>query len=200
MRLPVFVLRTAGNALPSDCSDFFLVYDLSRRRPRLLLLLPALQLLWVNLHGGTALLGWFLAGAFVLDQAWQLAAPRFALAAISVPQRALMAHGNFRRCNRRVFCQSQHDPGAVVWPAESEEPSSIKEFESLGTRIGLGVDLSIALFIAYAVLVAGLFVLRFRSVRNHEWLLFPLLLVLAATFFRFRSCSYSCLRRHWPGT
>ena len=54
---------------------FLLIYDQSRKRPRLILLLPALQLLWVNLHGGTALLGWGLAGAFLLDRAWQLRRP-----------------------------------------------------------------------------------------------------------------------------
>ena len=69
----------------------------------------------------------------------------------------------------------------------AKSPLRIEEFESLGTRMGLGADLAITMFIAYAVLVAGLFVLRPRSVRMYEWLLFPLLLVLAATFFRFRS-------------
>ncbi|MGA2264104.1 MAG: hypothetical protein ABSH28_22055, partial [Acidobacteriota bacterium] len=46
---------------------FLLVHEKSKDRRPLLLLLPALQLLWVNIHGGTALLGWFLAGGFLLD-------------------------------------------------------------------------------------------------------------------------------------
>ena len=34
--------------------------------------LPGVQLLWVNIHGGTALLGWALAGTLLLDRAWEL--------------------------------------------------------------------------------------------------------------------------------
>jgi hypothetical protein len=166
---------------------FLLVYDLSRERPRLLLSLPALQLLWVNLHGGTALLGWFLVGAFLLDQAWQLRRPvspwpRFLF------RKELSWHlGAFAGVIAVSFANPNTFQALSYGLLRAKSSLSIKEFESLGTRLGLGADLAITIFIAYAVLVAGLFVLRFRSVRMYEWLLFPLLLALAVTFFRFRS-------------
>ncbi|PYV16128.1 MAG: hypothetical protein DMG07_08450, partial [Acidobacteria bacterium] len=52
---------------------FLLAAEASRRRRAALVLLPAFELLWVNVHGGTALLGWALAGAILADRAWQLA-------------------------------------------------------------------------------------------------------------------------------
>ena len=50
---------------------FLLVYERSCRNNRLLMLLPVLQILWINIHGGTALLGWALAGGFLAERAWR---------------------------------------------------------------------------------------------------------------------------------
>ena len=165
---------------------FLLIYELSRKRPRLLLLLPLLQLLWVNLHGGTALLGWFLAGAFVLDQARQPRDPD------SPRQLLFRKELIWHLCALAgVIAVSFANPNGFEALSygllRAKSPLSIKEFESLATRIGLGMDLAILVFIAYAVLAIVLFVLRYRSVRIYEWLLLPALLILAAAFFRFRS-------------
>jgi len=51
---------------------FLLIYEYSRRRPWLLVWIPLLQILWVNIHGGTALLGWGWPGAIALDRALDL--------------------------------------------------------------------------------------------------------------------------------
>jgi hypothetical protein len=166
---------------------FLLLYELSRKRPRLLLLLPALQFLWVNLHGGTALLGWFLAGAFVLDQAWQPRHPASPRRQPLFRKDLIWNLSAFAGVIAVSFANPNGFRALSYGLLRAKSPLSIKEFESLATRVGLGMDLAISVFIALALLTAVLFVLRYRSVRIYEWLLLPSLLILAVTFFRFRS-------------
>jgi hypothetical protein len=166
---------------------FLLIYVKSRERPRMLLLLPALQLVWVNLHGGTALLGWGLPGVFFLDQAWQLRKH-------GIPWRRLLPHQELRShlgALAGVIAVSFANPYTfktlTYGMMRAESPLNIEEFQSLAARMRLGPDIAITLLIAYAILLATLFVLRPRQVRLFEWLLLPALVILSLSFFRFRS-------------
>ncbi len=166
---------------------FLLVYEKSREKPRLLLLLPALQLLWVNVHGGTAVLGWGLAGSFLIDRAWQLR--RQGTAWQRIPFHTDLTWRLWTLV--AVIAVSFLNPAAYRTLAygilRAESPLNIQEFRSFGANVALGFDLATGLFIAFAAATAALFALRPRSVRTYEWLLFSALLILAAFFFRFRS-------------
>jgi hypothetical protein len=166
---------------------FLLIHAKSRERPRMLLLLPALQLVWANLHGGTALLGWGLAGVFFLDQAWQLRKH-------GIPWHRLLSHQELRShlgALAGVVAISFANPYTfktlTYGMMRAESPLNIEEFQSLAARMRVGPDIAITLLIAYAILLAALFVLRPRQVRLFEWLLVPALLILSLSFFRFRS-------------
>jgi hypothetical protein len=166
---------------------FLLIQAKCRERPRILLLLPVLQLLWANLHGGTALLGWGLAGALFLDQVWQLHKH-------GIPWPRLLSHQELRshlEALAGVIAMSFANPYTfrtlTYGMMRAGSPLNIEEFQSLAARMRLGPDNAITLLIAYAALLVALFVLRRRQVRLFEWLLLPALLILSLSFFRFRS-------------
>jgi hypothetical protein len=164
---------------------FLLAYERSRTKPVFLAFLPAAQLLWVNLHGGTALLGWVLAGAILLDRAWELR----------------RAEGNFAGLARKEFrgyaatvagvlaasFLNPHGYKALFYGLlRTESPLENKEFQSLAALMRGGIDLSMVLFIGFSALLALIFALRPSRVRMYEWLLFPSLFALTVVFFRFR--------------
>jgi hypothetical protein len=165
---------------------FLLVHQSASRRPRLLLALPFLQILWVNAHGGTALLGWGLAGALLLDRAaeWRKQGDRWA--------------GFLRRKEVGYWCAAvagvllvsvinPHGPAVLSYGLlRTESPLDNKEFQSFLEMMRDGADLSVGLFIAFVALLAVYFAVRLRSVRLFEWLLFGALLLLTLVFFRFR--------------
>lgn len=165
---------------------FLLIYEISRRRPAGILVLPVLQILWVNFHGGTALLGWALAGAVLLDRACEIRSP-------GTPWRWNVVGKELRwplASTAGVFSVSLANPHGVralfYGLLRTESPLDNKEFQSLRQMVKPGVDQSIVLFLLFAGLLLVLFALRARTVRPYEWmLLFPLLL-LTLIFFRFR--------------
>jgi len=166
---------------------FLLLNELSEKHPRMILCLPLLQWLWVNVHGGTALLGWVMAGAILLDKSWPLLRGGEgwgqALQDPGLRLRALVALG--------VVALSFLNPhgGAALFYGliRAESPLDNKEFQSLPEMIGQGWDLGIVLFLAYAVLLLYFCLRRPREVRAQEWLLFPFLFLLSVVFFRFRT-------------
>ncbi len=164
---------------------FLLVCEKSAVKPGLLALLPAAQLLWVNLHGGTALLGWALAGALLLDCAWER---RPAAGGVSrAGSRALAPHAAALAGVVAASFLNPHGYKALFYGLlRTESPLDNKEFQSLASTIRAGVDLSIVLYLVFAALLALFFALRPRRVRLYEWLLLPLLLALTLVFFRFR--------------
>ncbi len=164
---------------------FLLVYEKSRTRPRLLALLPLAQLLWVNVHGGTALLGWALAGALLLDFAWELRRPGGGMARPGGRVWAAHAAG-FAGVIAASFLNPHGYKALFYGLLRTESPLDNKEFQSLASMIRAGVDLSIVLFLVFATLLVLFVTLRPRRVRLYEWLLLPLLLVLTLVFFRFR--------------
>ena len=166
---------------------FLLVYEKSSQRRALLLLLPCLQLVWVNVHGGTALLGWALTGAFLLDMAWQLR-----MSGSSWPR--LRRARDFQWCLGALaavvaisFASPNPYRNLAYGLLRAESPLNIQEFQSLPEAVALGPSFSAMLFLAFALLLATLFFVQPRRVKMYEWLLFPLLLALAVYFFRFRS-------------
>ena len=165
---------------------FLLVYEKGRRKSWLLLFAPALQLLWVNFHGGTALLGWGLAGAFLLDQAWEL------------QRNGMRWHHIFKRKEfighlaalAAVILVSFANPYALealtYGTLRAKSPFKIDEFESLAESLQTGLNMANIFFFAFVLLMACLYFLRRRDIRISEWLLSAVLLILTVTFFRFR--------------
>jgi tetratricopeptide (TPR) repeat protein len=166
---------------------FLLINAKSRERPRLLLLLPALQWIWVNLHGGTALLGWGLAGAFFLDQAWPLRKHGSTWHRL-LSRQELRGHlGALAGVIAISFANPYTFRTLTYGAMRADSPLNIEEFQSLAARMRLDPDIAVTLLIAYAIMLTALFVLRPRQVRLFEWLLLPALLILSLSFFRFRS-------------
>ena len=166
---------------------FLLIHEKSRRRPKLLLLLPVLELVWVNVHGGTAPLGWFLAGACLLDRARELHVPGSSWKAMLKRRESFWSLGAAVGVAAASVINPSHIRALTYGMLRAESPLNIQEFESLGTRIGAGIDATIVLFIAFASITAAFLLLRPRRARPQDWLLFPALLALAIVFFRFRS-------------
>jgi hypothetical protein len=166
---------------------FLLIHEKSRQRRPLLLILPGLQLLWVNIHGGTALLGWGLAGALFLDQAWELRRPGSPWRRFLFQRGLAWPLGALAGVVAASFANPRGIEALTYAMFRAESPLNIEEFQSLGFRMALGPDFAITLFIAYAILIAALFLFRPRCVRISEWVLLAALLILSLSFFRFRS-------------
>jgi hypothetical protein len=165
---------------------FLLAHELSRRKKWVLLVLPGLQLLWVNIHGGTALLGWVLAGSILLDRAWELHCE-------GVPASSLVRHTGLRShltSSAGIFVlsfASPHGAKALFYGLlRTESPLDNKEFQSFLEIARSGVDLSVVLFVGFAALLVASAFTSPRTFRFYEWILLPLLLVLTVVFFRFR--------------
>lgn len=188
-------------------SGFLLAQELSRKRPQALLLLPILQLVWVNVHGGTALLGWIIAGVILLERAGELRQQK-ALSGWNATAAGLQWHFPALLGVVALSFANPHGPRALFYGLlRTESPLDNKEFQSLIIMMQSGFDLSISLFLIFAALLALMLFWRRRDTRLHEWLLFPFLLILAVVFFRFRSLFVfllgPCLAHHlsqikWP--
>ncbi len=164
---------------------FLLFYEKSNSRPAALAALPALQLLWVNLHGGTALLGWVLAGTLLFDRIWTLKQASGRLSNIEAGR--LFPHLAAFSGVLLVSFLNPHGHKALFYGLlRTESPLDNKEFQSLARMILGGVDLSIVIFILFAVILALTLTLNPKRARLYEWFLFPFLLVLTVVFFRFR--------------
>jgi Tetratricopeptide repeat len=167
-------------------ASFILAHEISRRRGWLIMVLPAVQLLWVNLHGGTALLGWALAGTILLDRAWELRRE-------GVPGSKIFNHPGLRRhliSTAGVFALSfanPHGAKALFYGLlRTESPLDNKEFQSLAEIARSGVDLSVILFVLFAALLIAFAFTLPRTFKLYEWVLLPVLLLLTVVFFRFR--------------
>jgi tetratricopeptide (TPR) repeat protein len=164
---------------------FVLVYEISTTRRALLWLLPALQLVWANAHGGTALLGWALAGIFLLDRACELGWPG-SLGHFLGRRELWAAWGAFLG----VIAVSFANPN--VWRAlfygllRTESPLKIREFQPLSSY-GFGPNVVVYVFMGWAIVHGALLLISPRKARVYEWLLFPSMLLLGFSFFRFRS-------------
>ena len=165
---------------------FLLAHQLSRRRKWLLMALPGLQFLWVNIHGGTALLGWALAGTLLLDRTWELQRE-------GVSANSLLRHPGLRShliSSAGILVlsfASPHGAKALFYGLlRSESPLDNKEFQSLMEIVRSGVDLSVVLFVGFATLLIVFGFTRPQTFKFYEWVLLPLLLLLTVVFFRFR--------------
>jgi len=165
---------------------FLLVHEKSKDRRPLLLLLPALQLLWVNIHGGTALLGWFLAGGFLLDHARKLGRRGSSWLRILLRKELSWNVRTFVGVVAVSFVNPNTIQTLGYGLLRSESPLNNEEFQSLSRSFGRGLELAMAVFVVYAALMALLFVLRPRGVRIYEWLPLPSLVIVSVLFFRFR--------------
>jgi hypothetical protein len=170
----------------SFAASFILAHEISRRSGWLLMALPAVQLLWVNIHGGTALLGWALAGTILLDRAWELHQQ-------GVPANKIPGHPGLRRhliSAAGVLALSFANPHGVkalfYGLLRTESPLDNKEFQSLAEIARSGVDLSVVLFVLFAALLIAFGFTRPQGFKFYEWVLFPVLLLLTVVFFRFR--------------
>jgi tetratricopeptide (TPR) repeat protein len=186
------IARFRFNARPDFLSlplavGSILIYEMSRKRPWLLMLLPLMQLVWVNGHGGTALLGWGLAGAFLLDLIWRnrsnLVSPKKLWG-----DRELMWMGSSFGGVLLLSFLNPHKAKVLTYGLlRSDSPLDNKEFQSLFELMETGMDVSILLFIAFAAALVSLFLVRPRQVQLYEWLLCSALLILTVIFFRFRT-------------
>ena len=96
----------------SFAASFILAHEISRRRTWLLMALPAVQLIWVNIHGGTALLGWALAGTILLDRAWELRREGVPWNKTPQPSGTSPAPDQRRRRSGAFLCQPSRDQGS----------------------------------------------------------------------------------------
>jgi hypothetical protein len=162
---------------------FLLVYEKSAGDRRLLLFLPLLQLLWINIHGGTALLGWALAGGFLAERMWRLRTPG-SLTGLAAAPWELAA---FLGVVLASFVNPNFTQALTYGLLRTRSPLQIDEFHSLRQALQAEVTLGTAIFLAWSVLLLLFFAARRSSVRLYEWILFPALLAVCAIFFRFNS-------------
>jgi hypothetical protein len=170
----------------SFAASFILAHEISRRSGWLLMALPAVQLLWVNIHGGTALLGWALAGTILLDRAWELHRE-------GVSGNKILSHPGLRphlisfAGVLALSFANPHGAKALFYGLlRTESPLDNKEFQSLAEIARSGVDLSVVLFVLFAALLIAFAFTRPQTFKLYEWVLFPVLLLLTVVFFRFR--------------
>jgi hypothetical protein len=166
---------------------FIALFVSSEKKPRTILLAPILELFWVNSHGGTAILGWGLSGAFLLDCAWRLhiqGVPALELIKSKQLRMPLLSFAG-------VILASWLNPhgfNAIFYGLlRTESPLQNKEFQSLPALMKQGIDLSMVLFIAFAAILILFLIRRPKEVRVYEWILFLALLLLSIRFFRFRN-------------
>jgi hypothetical protein len=167
---------------------FLLTYEKSREHPCRLLILPLLQLVWANCHGGTALLGWLLAGSFVADR-WftRYAAHKMSWQEAFFGRELLPEVAALAGVVLSSFANPHWVRALVYGQLRAESPLDNTEFQSLFKLMSSGLDLSMVLFLVFGALLALAFLSRPRSARPYEILLFPLLVVMALTYFRFRT-------------
>jgi tetratricopeptide (TPR) repeat protein len=164
---------------------FLLTQYKSRSHPKLIFALPVLQLVWVNAHGGVSLLGIALAGAMLLDRAWDL--KRTLRPWDLWRERKLGGHALAFAGVLAASLANPHGFRALLYGSvRMQSPMDNREFQSFWSLLQGPVDLSLLLFIAYAGLLAAFFVTRRRAVGPFEWLIFSSLLALTLVFFRFR--------------
>jgi len=186
------IARFRLNARPDFLSlplavGFILIYEMSRKRPYLLMLLPLMQLVWVNGHGGTALLGWGLAGAFLFDLLWCNRPDLASWKKLGGNRNLMWMGGSIMGVLLSSFI-NPHQANALTYGLlRSESPLNNREFQSLFELMETGVDLSIILFIAFSAVLVGIFLARPSKVYLYEWLLCPVLIILTVIFFRFRT-------------
>jgi tetratricopeptide (TPR) repeat protein len=197
---PLFLVLTASygiarfrfNARPDFLSlplavSFILVYETSRKRPWLLALLPLMQLLWTNGHGGTALLGWGLSGAFLIDLLWRHRADLRAWSSLHRNRHLLWMGGSFLGVLLISFLNPHGAATLTYGLLRAESPLDNREFQSLFELMETGTDLPVVLFIAFAAALAFAFLVRPDKVQMYEWILCPVLILLTLIFFRFRT-------------
>jgi hypothetical protein len=169
-------------SLPISVS-YLLVYEISRKSRKWILLLPVLQMIWTNAHGGTALLGWALAGAFVVKALKE---------SYGSP-----LHESLRRCRLELLALGLTVAVSVASPNAIQSltygllrvhsPMENEEFRSLATAVADGFNLSLVIFLIWSAVLGCLLALRWKKARLYELLLFPALLIISISFFRFSS-------------
>jgi tetratricopeptide (TPR) repeat protein len=165
---------------------FLLAAQLGRSRRAALAVLPFVELVWVNVHGGTALLGWVLAFAVFADAArdrmregvpWRRLASdpgtRFhAVAALSVGAASLLNPFGLRALTYGLL--------------RAQSPLENREFQSFWQLVRQGADASTILFAVFAAAALALLAWRRRKAAPSDWLLLVFLGALSLVFFRFR--------------
>jgi hypothetical protein len=167
---------------------FIFLFVSSEKRPWIILLAPCLELLWANIHGGTAILGWGLSGAFLIDCAWRLRDQRTLALELIKNKRLQLPLLSFAGTILASLVNPHGFKAIFYGLLRTESPLDIKEFQSLAAMMNQGMDPSIILlYVAFAVLLALFMALRPKDVRVYEWILIPALLLLSIKFFRFRN-------------
>ncbi|MBM3789317.1 MAG: hypothetical protein FJW35_03095 [Acidobacteria bacterium] len=165
---------------------FLLAHETGRERPWTLLLLPVLQCLWVNAHGGTSLLGWALAGAVLMDRVLERRRGGESWAR-SLFREDLRWHWTAAAGVILVSFLNPHGGKTLAYGLiRGESPLDNKEFQSFLDLAREGWSFALVLFVLFAGLTAAFLLARTREGKAYEWLLFPALLVLTLVFFRFR--------------
>jgi hypothetical protein len=162
---------------------FLLVYEKSSNNNRLLVLLPVLQLLWINIHGGTALLGWALAGGFLAERAWR----RCNTGSLPALRTIAWEAAAFAGVVIASFLNPNFLKALTYGLLRTQSPLEIDEFHSFREAVQAGFMIRATLFLVWTALLGLLFVIRSRSVRLYEWFLFPALLIVCLVYFRFSS-------------
>jgi hypothetical protein len=167
---------------------FIFFFISSDKKPWIILLAPCLELLWANIHGGTAVLGWGLSGAFLIDCAWRMRDPRIPARELIKNKRLLFPLLSFAGVIL-ISLLNPHGFQAMFYGLlRAESPLNNKEFQSMAAMMSHGMDLSvILLYIPFAALLVLFIVLRPKDVRVYEWIAFLALLLLSIKFFRFRN-------------
>jgi tetratricopeptide (TPR) repeat protein len=164
---------------------FLLAAEYGRKHARALWAWPVLELLWASLHGGTALLGWGLAGALALDR---LREPSSEWATCS----AALRHPKVRA----VVAAAVAVPIASLvnphgWNALADgllrtgSPLDNREFQSF-FELARTPDESVLAFAAFAAGLGLLLAMDRRRARLSDWLIAAALLAATLIYFRFR--------------
>jgi len=166
---------------------FIVFFISSEKRPWIVLLAPCLEFFWANIHGGTAILGWGLSGAFLIDCAWRLRGQGIPVREVIKNKQLQIPLLSFAGVILASLVNPHGFKALFYGLLRTESPLDNKEFQSLAAMMSQGIDLSIVLFIAFSALIGLFIMLRPKDVRIYEWVLFLALLLLSLKFFRFRN-------------
>jgi len=152
---------------------FILLFISSDKRPWIILLAPGLEFLWANTHGGTAVLGWGLSGAFLSDHLWRFRNQKIPLCERIKNKQLLLPLLSFAGVVLASFLNPHGYKAIFYGLLRAESPLNNKEFQSMATMTSQGTDLLIILlYIAIAALLFLFAVLRPKDVRIYEWIIF----------------------------
>lgn len=166
---------------------FLLCCIYSETRPGIVLLVPGLELFWANVHGGTAILGWGISAAFLIDSAWSLRSRGIPALELIKNKQLYLPLLSFVGVILASVANPHGFKALFYGLLRTKSPLDNKEFQSLPALMNQGMDSTIIPFIAFAVLLTLLLILRPKDTRIYEWILFVALLILSVRFFRFRN-------------